>query len=93
MTADEACGLKRGDKIVTDFKGHPTEVRIIAIERGGHVWHGLGHSQTGTVVRVEPPLCRVAKNDRGARIPGVPDANWYDIGWFRRPSGTQPELF
>jgi hypothetical protein len=85
VTADEATDLAPGDEVTTDFHGEPRrKVKVVAIVRGGHRTHGKGHSQTGTLIRVHPPL------HKAPRISGMAhaDFHWYDVGWFERARQT-----
>lgn len=59
--------LQAGDYALTDFNGKGlTRVRIV--QRGGR--RDYGHSQSGILFRVDPPL------------KGGDSMTWYDADWF-----------
>lgn len=60
--------LQPGDDALTDFNGRGTLVRVRIVERDDQRRHG--HSQSGIMFRVHPPL------KYGTA------ASWYDADWF-----------
>lgn len=61
--------LQPGDQATTDYNGIGTSTLVQIVERLDR--REVGHSQSGIVFRVEPPL----RN-------GTP-GSWYDADWFR----------
>lgn len=60
--------LQPGDEALTDYNGPGPLARVRIVERDDTRTHG--HSQSGILFRVSPPL----KHGTAA--------NWYDADWF-----------
>lgn len=63
--------MKAGDIVETDYNGKKTRVTITEIDST----RANGHSQTGIMFRVEPPLKNGVVNSK--------NNSWYDSAWFK----------